>query len=223
MRISAPRRVADTPQLQALLEDLADPSATIYERDGSSEEDTSAANVQHSGRLGRGISSNVLNEEAQNSPAVSTGPSERPIQTTERIADSLVRRIGPSIVRKSGPRRVADTPQLQALPEDLANPSATISEGDKNSEEDRAKCPTSYNELAAKRQRRVDWQEMPRFDSNEQWQTAFGNEGHFVLHNTRYTTKVPLKTLHCTYAKKAGWHHCPNQLRAKFLAGGQVV
>ena len=51
---------------------------------------------------------------------------------------------------------------------------------------------------------------MSRFHSKEQWQATFGNEGHFVLHNTRHTTKGVLKFFHCTYAKKAGWHHCPN-------------
>ena len=64
---------------------------------------------------------------------------------------------------------MADTSQLQALPEDLADSSATISEGDGNSEEDRAECPTSCNEPATKRQRRVDRQEMSRFQSKEQW------------------------------------------------------
>ena len=169
VRRSVPRRVANTPQLQALLEDLGDPSATIFEGDGNSKEDTAAANVQHIGRLERGISNNVLDEEAQNSPAVSTRSPERPTQTAKRIADSLVRRIGPSVVRRSGPRRVTNTPQLQALPEDLADPSATISKGDRNSEEDRAERPTICNQLAAKRQRRVDCQEMSRFHSKEQW------------------------------------------------------
>ena len=138
VRRSGPRRVADTPQLQALLEDLADPSATISEGEGDSEEDTAAANVQRSRCLGKGMSSAVMDEEAQNSPAVSTGPPERPTQTAGRAADSLVRRIGPSVVHRSGPRRVADTPQLQALLEDLADPSATISEGEGDSEEDTA-------------------------------------------------------------------------------------
>ena len=45
LRRSDPRRLVDAPQLQALLEDLTDPSATISEGDGNSEEDTSAANV----------------------------------------------------------------------------------------------------------------------------------------------------------------------------------
>ena len=164
-----------------------------------------------------------MNEEAQISPSVTSEPPERPTQTAGHAGDSMVRQLGLSVVRRSAPRRVADTSQLQALPEDLADSSATISEGDGNSEEDRAECLTSCDEPATKRQRRVDWQEMSRFQSKEQWQAAFGNEGHFVLHNTRYTTKGALKTFRCTYAKKAGWHHCPNQLRVEFLAGGQVV
>ena len=84
------------------------------------------------------IGSAVLDEEAKMSPAVSKGPLERPTQTAGCAADSLVTRIGQSVVHRSGPRRVADTRQLQALLEVLADPSATISEGDGNVEEDRA-------------------------------------------------------------------------------------
>ena len=62
---SAPRRVAGTPQLQAPLEDLTDPSATGYEGDGNSKKEAAVANVQRTGRLERGISSAVVNEEAQ--------------------------------------------------------------------------------------------------------------------------------------------------------------
>ena len=51
---SAPKRVDDTPQLQALLEDLPDPSATISEGGGNSEEDIVAANVQGTRRLWKG-------------------------------------------------------------------------------------------------------------------------------------------------------------------------
>ena len=62
---SDPRRLVDAPQLQALLEDLTDPSATISEGDGNSKEDTTAANVQRSGHLARGITSSMMDEEAQ--------------------------------------------------------------------------------------------------------------------------------------------------------------
>ena len=37
--------MADTPQLQALLEDLTYPLAPIFEKDGNNEEDTAVANV----------------------------------------------------------------------------------------------------------------------------------------------------------------------------------
>ena len=43
---STPRRVTGAPQLQALLKDLTDPSATVYEGDGSSRKETTVANVQ---------------------------------------------------------------------------------------------------------------------------------------------------------------------------------
>ena len=62
---SGPKRLADTPQLQALLEDLTDPSAKISEGDGNIKEDTAAANVQRSGQLDKGTSSAVLDEEEQ--------------------------------------------------------------------------------------------------------------------------------------------------------------
>ena len=75
---SGPKRVADAPQLQALLEDLTDPSATISEGDGNIEEDTAVANVQRSGQLERGISSAVLDEEEQLCPIVSTRPPQKP-------------------------------------------------------------------------------------------------------------------------------------------------
>ena len=61
------------------------------------------------------------------------------------------------------------------------------------------------------------------FHSKEQWQGCFRNEGQFFLNNTRHTTKGVLKIYGCTYAKKAGWHQCPNQLRVKFLERGGVV
>ena len=62
---SDPRRLVDAPQLQALLEVLTDPSATISEGDGNSKEETAAANVQRTGDLARGISSAAMDEEAQ--------------------------------------------------------------------------------------------------------------------------------------------------------------
>ena len=80
----------------------------------------------------------MMNEEAQISPSVTLEPLERPTQTAGHAGDSMVRQLGLSVVHRSAPRRVADTPQLQALLEDVADHSATISEGDGNSEEDRA-------------------------------------------------------------------------------------
>ena len=137
--------------------------------------------------------------------------------------DSMAARLGLPVGHRSDPRSMVNAPQLPALLEDLTDPSATISEGEGNNEEDRAPCPTSRNEPPAKRQRRVDWQEMSRFQSKEQWQQRFGNERQFVLHNTRHTTKGVLKIYRYTYAKKAGWHQCPNQLHVEFLSGGEVV
>ena len=178
------------PSCQHCFEDLTDPSATISEGDGNNEEDAAAANVQRSGRLERGISSAVMDEEAQFSPAISTGPPERPTHTIRHAGDSMVRRIGLSVEHRSAPGRAVDTPQLQALVEDLADPSATISEGEGNNEEDMAPCLASRNEPPAKRQQRVDWQEMSRFQSKEQWQQCFGNEEQFVLYNIGILPRV---------------------------------
>ena len=69
----------------------------------------------------------------------------------------MVRQIGLSFIYRSAPRRAIDAPQLQELLEDLVDPSATISEGHGNREEDRVVCPTSTNEPISKRQRKVDW------------------------------------------------------------------
>ena len=96
------------------------------------------SNFQRSGRSRRGISSAVSDEEAQLSPAVSSGPPQRPTQTAGRGVDSVAGRNGLSFVLRLGPKRVVDTPQPQALLKDLTDPSATISEGNGNNEEDTA-------------------------------------------------------------------------------------
>ena len=77
---------------------------------------SSALDVQ-----GGGISSAVLDEETQLSPVARTGPPERLTQTAGHAGDSMVRRVGVSVVRRSAPRRVAGTPQLQTLLENLAD------------------------------------------------------------------------------------------------------
>ena len=114
MHRSSPRRVANIAQLQALLEDLTDPVATIYEGDRNSEghnssEDTTVANIQHSGYFERGIKSTVMGEEVQLSPAISTGPRERPTHIVGHVGDSIVRRIGLSIEHRPTPSREVDT------------------------------------------------------------------------------------------------------------------
>ena len=101
------------------------------------------SNVQRAGCSRRGISSAVLDEEAQLSPIVRTGPPERPPQTAGHSVDSMAGRIGLSVLHRSAPRRVSGTPQLQALLEDLTDPSATIHERDRNSEEETAVAMSS--------------------------------------------------------------------------------
>ena len=98
-----------------------------------------------------------MDEEAQFSTTISIGPPERPMHTVGHAGDSMVRRIGPSIEHKSALRWAVDTPHLEALLEDLADPSTTISKGEGNNEEDRVQYPTSENEPLAKRRQRVDW------------------------------------------------------------------
>ena len=85
----------------------------------------------------------MLDEEAQLSPIVRTGPPERPPQTAGHSVDSMVGRIGLSVLHRSAPRRVASTPQLQALLKDLIDPLATIHEGDRNSEKETAVAMSS--------------------------------------------------------------------------------
>ena len=48
---SVPRRLADAPQLQVLLEDLTDPLATISEGDGNNEEDIAAKRLWYLDRV----------------------------------------------------------------------------------------------------------------------------------------------------------------------------
>ena len=74
-----------------MLEELADPSATISKGNGNTEQDTAAANVQRTGRSGCGISSAVMDEEAELSHRVSTGPPERPTQTKHTLGMAIVR------------------------------------------------------------------------------------------------------------------------------------
>ena len=94
------------------------------------------ASVQRSGRLERGITSAVMDKEAQLSTVVSTRPPQRTTPTLGGAVDSMVRQIELFVLYRSGPKKVADTPQLQALLEDLTDRLATISKGDGNNEED---------------------------------------------------------------------------------------
>ena len=80
----------------------------------------------------------MMDEEVQLSPVVSTGSPQRTTQTAGGAVDSMAGRIGLPLLHRSGPKRVADTPQLQASLEDLTDPSAALSEGDGNNEEDTA-------------------------------------------------------------------------------------
>lgn len=68
------RRMTDTTYLQALLQDLLDPSTTIYKGGGNNKKDIVAANLQRIRHLGRGISSLVMDENAQLSTTDSRGP-----------------------------------------------------------------------------------------------------------------------------------------------------
>ena len=94
------------------------------------------SNVLRNERSRREIGNAVIDEEAQLSVAISTRPPERLTQAAGHTPDPMARRIGLSVVCRSVPRRLDDTPQLKILLEDLPDPSATISEGGGNSEED---------------------------------------------------------------------------------------
>ena len=164
-----------------------------------------------------------MDEEAKNSPVVSTRHPQRPTQTARPTADSLVRWIGSSVVCRSGPIRVADTPQVQALLEDLTDTLATISEGDKNSEEDKVVWPTRTNEPMAKRQRRMDWEGMSRSTSKGNGRQLLGMRDNFSFIIYEAYHHGALRVSCYTYAKKASWHQCPNQLHTKFLAREQML
>ena len=84
----------------------------------------------------RGIGSAVLDEVAHLSPVVRRETPQRPTQTAKRAVDSMAAQTGLLVLRRSDPRRLVDAPQLQALLEDLTDPSATISKGDGNNKKD---------------------------------------------------------------------------------------
>ena len=71
------------------------------------------SNFQCSGCSRRGMSNALSDEEAQLSPVVSSGPPQRPTQTTGHVVDSMAGRIGLSVVYRLGPKRVADTPSYK--------------------------------------------------------------------------------------------------------------
>ena len=75
----------------------------------------------------------MLNEKAQLSPIVRTHTPERPPQTAGHFVDSMAGQIGLSVLHRLALRRVASTPQLQAMLKDLTYPSAIVHEGDRNS------------------------------------------------------------------------------------------
>ena len=86
--------------------------------------------------------------------AASTGPPERPTQATSHRGISM------------------GTPGVVALVQDVTDPEATISESLGRSEEDTTGSPANTGEPAARRQRRMDWQEKSRFPSKQQWQAS---------------------------------------------------
>ena len=94
------------------------------------------SNVQCNRCAGRGIGSAVLDEEEELCPIASTGPLLKPTQAAECAVDSMAARTGLPILCRSDPRRLVDAPQLQAVLEDLTDPSATIFEGNGNNKED---------------------------------------------------------------------------------------
>ena len=75
----------------------------------------------------------------------------------------------------------------------MTNPEATISESLGRSEEDTTRSLANTGELAARRQRRMDWQEKFRFPSKQQWQGSSASGDQFVVHTTRHTTKGVVK------------------------------
>ena len=108
-------------------------------------------------------------------PAASTRPPKRPTQTASHVGLSM------------------GTPGVVALVQDVTDPKATISESLDRSEEDTTGSPANTGEPAARRRRRMDWQEKSRFPSKQQWQASFASGDEFVVHTTRHTTKGAVK------------------------------
>ena len=85
------------------------------------------------------------------------------------------------------------TPRVVALVQDVTDPKATISESFGRSEEDTTGSPAYTGEPAARRQRRMDWQEKSKFPSKQQWQASSASGDQFVVYITRHTTKGVVK------------------------------
>ena len=116
------------------------------------------------------------------------------------------------------------SPNVESLPEVHTDSSATITEGQREENaEDINTCPQITNDSAARRQHIMEWEERGRFPSKEEWQQSLRNEGQFVTHFSKNTTRGVVKILRCAYGKKVGWHKCPYKLRVEHLVGGEVV
>ena len=116
------------------------------------------------------------------------------------------------------------SPNVESLLEVHTDSSATITEGQREENaEDINAYPQITNDPAARRQRIMEWEERGRFPSKEEWQQSLRNEGQFVTHFSKNTTRGVVKILRCAYGKKVGWHKCPYKLRVEHLPGGEVV
>ena len=70
------------------------------------------------------------------------------------------------------------SPRVELLLEDRTNSSKTITKRQKEDNlQDIDVCPQITDELATRRQRRMEWKERGRFLSKEQWQQSLRNEG----------------------------------------------
>ena len=90
-------------------------------------------------------------------PTASTRPPKRPTQIASHVGIAM------------------GTPGVVELVQDVTDPEATISESLGRSEEDTPGFPINIGEPTARRQRKMDWQEKPRFPSKQQWQASFAS------------------------------------------------
>lgn len=86
------------------------------------------------------------------------------------------------------------SPRVKSLLEDRTDSSAKITARQReDNTEDINACPQIADGPATRRQSRMEWEERGKFPSKDQWQQISRNEGQFVTHITKTTTRGVVK------------------------------